>query len=55
MLSVIELYYLKVLLLLFMVGFVEIEIDKLIGKVDIIDYVVVVDCGIVINLKFVWI
>lgn len=33
----------------FMVGMVEVEIDKLTGNLDIIDYVAVVDCGTVIN------
>lgn len=33
----------------FMAGAVEIEIDKETGKVDIIDYKAVVDCGTVIN------
>jgi len=33
----------------FMAGIVEIEVDKLTGKVDIIDYVAVVDCGTPIN------
>lgn len=33
----------------FMAGLVELEIDKLTGKIDIIDYVAVVDCGTVIN------
>ncbi len=33
----------------FMVGMVEIELDKLTGAVDILDYVAVVDCGIPIN------
>lgn len=33
----------------FMAGVVEIEIDKLTGKIDIIDYVAVVDCGTPIN------
>ncbi len=33
----------------FMVGIVETEVDKLTGKVEIIDYVAVVDCGTVIN------
>lgn len=33
----------------FMVGMVEIELDKLTGKVDILDYTAVVDCGIPIN------
>ena len=33
----------------FMVGIVETEVDKLTGKVDIIDYVAVVDCGTVVN------
>jgi CO/xanthine dehydrogenase Mo-binding subunit len=32
-----------------MVGMVEIELDKLTGKVDILDYTAVVDCGIPIN------
>ena len=33
----------------YMVGMVEIELDKLTGKVDILDYMAVVDCGIPIN------
>lgn len=33
----------------FMVGMVEIELDKLTGEVTIIDYMAVVDCGIPIN------
>ncbi|MBR6766658.1 MAG: molybdopterin-dependent oxidoreductase [Clostridia bacterium] len=33
----------------YMVGMVEIELDKLTGQVDIIDYMAVVDCGIPIN------
>ena len=33
----------------YMVGMVEIELDRLTGKVDIIDYMAVVDCGIPIN------
>ena len=33
----------------FMVGMAEIEVDKLTGKVDLIDYVAVVDCGTVVN------
>ena len=33
----------------FMVGMVELEIDKLTGQVEIIDYVAVVDCGTVVN------
>lgn len=33
----------------FMAGTVEIEVDMLTGKVDIIDYVAVVDCGTPIN------
>ena len=33
----------------FMVGIVETEIDTLTGKLEIIDYVAVVDCGTVIN------
>ncbi|MBK5241666.1 molybdopterin cofactor-binding domain-containing protein [Clostridium sp.] len=44
-----ESHYSKVSPPPFMVGIVEIEIDKLTGKVDIIDYVSVVDCGTVIN------
>ena len=32
-----------------MFGIVEIEVDKLTGKVDIIDYVAVVDCGTPVN------
>jgi CO/xanthine dehydrogenase Mo-binding subunit len=33
----------------FMVGAAEIELDLLTGKIDLIDYVAVVDCGTVIN------
>ncbi|MBT4576437.1 MAG: molybdopterin-dependent oxidoreductase [Candidatus Cloacimonetes bacterium] len=33
----------------FMAGFVEIELDTETGKVDILDYVAVVDCGTTIN------
>ena len=33
----------------YMVGMVEIELDKLTGKVDSLDYMAVVDCGIPIN------
>lgn len=33
----------------FMVGMVELEVDKDTGKVELIDYVAVVDCGTVIN------
>ena len=33
----------------FMVGMVEIELDKLTGKVDILNYLSVVDCGTVVN------
>ena len=33
----------------FMVGMVEIELDKLTGSVEILDYVAVVDCGTVVN------
>jgi CO/xanthine dehydrogenase Mo-binding subunit len=33
----------------FMVGIVEIEVDLLTGKIDVIDYVGVIDCGTVIN------
>ena len=32
-----------------MVGMVEIELDKLTGEVEILDYMAVVDCGIPIN------
>ena len=33
----------------YMVGMVEIELDKLTGEVTILDYKAVVDCGIPIN------
>lgn len=33
----------------FMVGMAEVEVDKITGKVDLIDYVAVVDCGTVVN------
>nr|MDA8227537.1 molybdopterin-dependent oxidoreductase [Desulfitobacterium hafniense] len=33
----------------FMAGFAEVEVDKETGKVDLVDYVAVVDCGTVIN------
>jgi len=33
----------------YMVGIVEVEVDKETGQLDIIDYVAVVDCGTVIN------
>ncbi|MCK5732519.1 MAG: xanthine dehydrogenase family protein molybdopterin-binding subunit, partial [Tenericutes bacterium] len=33
----------------FMAGFIEIDIDKETGEVDIVDYVSVVDCGTTIN------
>ena len=33
----------------YMVGMVEIELDKMTGQVDILDYMAVVDCGIPIN------
>lgn len=33
----------------FMAGAVEIELDKLTGKVDILDFAAVIDCGTVIN------
>ena len=33
----------------YMVGMVEIELDRYTGEVDILDYVAVVDCGIPIN------
>ena len=49
LLSASESHYSKVSPPPFMVGLVETEIDKLTGKVDIIDYVAVVDCGTVIN------
>ncbi|MGL5314748.1 MAG: xanthine dehydrogenase family protein molybdopterin-binding subunit [Peptostreptococcaceae bacterium] len=35
----------------FIAGFVETELDKETGKVEIIDYVAVVDCGTIINKK----
>ena len=35
----------------FMAGFIEIDIDKETGEIDIIDYVSVVDCGTTINPK----
>ncbi|MGL5328929.1 MAG: xanthine dehydrogenase family protein molybdopterin-binding subunit [Peptostreptococcaceae bacterium] len=33
----------------YIAGFVEVELDKETGKVDLVDYVAVVDCGTVIN------
>lgn len=33
----------------YMVGMVEIELDKLTGKVDVLNYMAVVDCGIPVN------
>lgn len=33
----------------FIAGFAEVEVDKETGKVDLIDYIAVVDCGTVIN------
>lgn len=33
----------------FIAGFAEVEVDKETGKVDLLDYVAVVDCGTVIN------
>lgn len=33
----------------FIAGFVEIELDKETGKIELIDYVAVIDCGTVIN------
>ncbi len=33
----------------FMAGFAEVEVDKETGKVELIDYVAVIDCGTVIN------
>lgn len=33
----------------FMVGMAEVEIDKLTGQLELIDYVAVVDCGTVVN------
>jgi CO/xanthine dehydrogenase Mo-binding subunit len=35
----------------FMAGFAEVEIDTETGKVDLIDYTAVVDCGVTINPK----
>lgn len=35
----------------FIAGFAEVEVDKLTGKVEVIDYVAVIDCGTVINPK----
>ena len=35
----------------FMAGFIEVDIDKETGEVDVIDYVSVVDCGTTINPK----
>lgn len=35
----------------FIAGFAEIEVDKETGKVDLLDYVAIVDCGTVINPK----
>lgn len=35
----------------FVAGFAEVEVDKETGKVDLIDYVAVVDCGTIINPK----
>jgi putative selenate reductase molybdopterin-binding subunit len=35
----------------FMAGFVEIDVDKQTGEVDIVNYVSVVDCGVTINPK----
>jgi probable selenate reductase molybdenum-binding subunit len=35
----------------FMAGFIEIDIDKETGEIDIVDYVSVVDCGTTINPK----
>ncbi|MBC3887137.1 molybdopterin-dependent oxidoreductase [Acetobacterium paludosum] len=37
----------------FVVGMAEVEIDKETGKIDLIDYVAVVDCGTVINTNLV--
>ena len=33
----------------FMVGMAEVEVDKETGKVELIDYAAVVDCGTVVN------
>ena len=33
----------------FMVGMAEVEVDKMTGQVELIDYVAVVDCGTVVN------
>lgn len=49
LLSATESHYSRVSPPPFMVGLVETEVDMLTGKVDIIDYVAVVDCGTVIN------
>lgn len=35
----------------FMVGMAEVEVDKETGKVELIDYAAVVDCGTVVNAK----
>ncbi|KPU46191.1 xanthine dehydrogenase molybdenum-binding subunit [Oxobacter pfennigii] len=35
----------------FVAGFAEVEVDKETGKVDLIDYAAVIDCGTVINPK----
>ncbi|MCC5912434.1 MAG: molybdopterin-dependent oxidoreductase [Clostridiaceae bacterium] len=35
----------------FIAGFAEVEVDKETGKIDLIDYVAVIDCGTVINPK----
>ena len=35
----------------FMVGMVEIELDKETGHIEILDYVAVVDCGTPVNPK----
>jgi CO/xanthine dehydrogenase Mo-binding subunit len=35
----------------FIAGFAEVEVDPLTGKVELIDYVAVIDCGTVINPK----
>lgn len=35
----------------YMAGFAEVEVDPMTGKVELIDYVAVIDCGTVINPK----
>lgn len=49
-LEVIEFFGMLKKIKLFIVGFVEIELDKNIGEYKVINFVCVFDCGIVINL-----